>query len=99
MVLQLMVYPIGFKMMYPVNYLKSVGALVWIITFDLLPSEDINKAYMEFTETEPYSAGLEILKNEGKNFALSAGTSLLIFLIMIGFIVIFGLIYLANKLC
>ena len=59
-----MVYPIGFKMMYPVNFLKSVGALIWILTFDVLPSEDINKEYMEFTETKPYSFGLETLQSE-----------------------------------
>ena len=86
-------------MMYPVNFLKSVGALIWIITFDVLPSEEINKIYMEFTETKPYSVGLEILQSLDQNFALSAGSALLFFIIMICFIVIFGLIYLANKLC
>ena len=94
-----MVYPIGFKMMYPVNFLKTAGALIWIVAFDVFPSEDINKEFLQFTETLPFSEGLEILLHEGKNFALSAGSCLLSFYIMIGLIVIYGLTVLASKLC
>ena len=98
-ILQLMVYPVGFNLKYPVNFLKAAGALIWIIAFDVFPSEDINQKYLEFTETLPYSDGLAILLHDGRNFALSIGSCLFVFYIMIGFIVIFVLLFLASKLC
>ena len=75
-VLQLMVYPVGFNLKYPVNFLKTAGALIWIVAFDVFPSEDINQKYLEFTETLPYSEGLAILLHDGRNFALSIGSCL-----------------------
>ena len=98
-VLQLMVYPIGFDLKYPVNFLKTAGALVWIVAFDVFPSEDINKSYLEFTETSPFSDGLEILLQDCRNFTLSVGSCLILFYIMIGLVVIYALICLAIKLC
>lgn len=94
-----MVYPVGFKVMYPVNFLKTAGALIWVVAFDVFPSEDINNEYLQFTETPPFSKGLEILLHDVRNFALSAGSCLFLFYIMIGLIGIYGLILLASKLC
>ena len=98
-VIQLMVYPVGFDLKYPVNYLKSAGALIWVVKFDVFPSEDINKSYLEFTETSPFSDGLEILLQDCRNFTLSVGSCLILFYIMIGLVVIYALICLAIKLC
>ena len=98
-VLQLMVYPVGFDLKYPVNFLKTAGALVWVVAFDVFPSEDINKEFLEFTKTLPFSGGLELLLHDCINFALSIGSCLILFYIMIGFVVIYVLIFFANKLC
>ena len=99
LVLQLMVYPVGFDLKYPVNFLRTAGALIWIVAFDVFPSEDINKEFLEFTGTKSFSEGLAILLHDGINFALSVGSCLIFFYILIGLIIIYVLIYLANKIC
>ena len=98
-VIQLMVYPVGFDLKYPVNYLKTGGAVIWVVAFDVFPSEEINKKYLEFTESFPFSDGLALLLHDCRNFTLSVGSCLIIFYIMIAFVVIYALIFLANKLC
>ena len=94
-----MVYPIGFKVRYPINFLKIASALIWVAKFDVYPSEDINDELFDFTETESFSQGLETLLHEGKNFAQSAGSGLLIFLTMVGLIGIYALVSFAKYLC
>ena len=94
-----MIYPMGFKVRYPINFLKFTGTLIWVVKFDVYPSEDINNEFFQFTDTKPFSAGLEFLLHEGKNFALSAGSGLLILYTMIAFIGIYGLMSLAKYFC
>ena len=94
--IQLMVYPMGFKVRYPVNFLKLASVFIWVAKFDVYPSEVINNSFLDFTETGPYSQGLATLLHDGTNFAQSAGSGLLIFLTMVGLIGIYALVSLAK---
>ena len=53
--------------------------------------DEYNKL-LKFTETGPYSLGLERLDYETKNFVLNAGSCLIIFFAMLLRVLVFGIL-------
>ena len=52
---------------------------------------------LTFTETVPYSLGLERLQYESKNFVINAGSCLIIFYLMILDVLIYGILTAIQK--
>ena len=97
MILQLLVYPLGFHLLHPINYAKSSNLYVEVAQVDVFPSDWLNEQLFEFTETEAYSLGLEKLKMETKNFALNAGSAIFVFILMMVLVVIWSIFALTNN--
>ena len=94
MILQLVVFQIGFNLLYPKNLNDVSGVFVNIVIFDILPSEKINRYIFEFSELlnkKTKNSRLELLGYETNNFLFNTGTLLILlqlylFVLMIYFL-------------
>lgn len=98
---QLVVLLIGLNFKYPAAVQQMFGLLALLANFDLLPSEDINMALFDFSDTVPYSRKIELIGFESSNFILNTGTFLLVhhsFVILLIIALLFKLLKCLNSI-
>ena len=76
--LQIMVFPLAFNVLYPINVERASSYFILAATFETLPAEDWNKSLLDFTEEELENPRLEKLSYESQSFALNSGTGLIL---------------------
>ena len=98
-ILQYLVFSTGFNLRYPANYENIINPFVEVAQFEVFPNQLMEKynEILKFTETIPYSLGLERLKYESKNFVNNAGSCLIILYLMILGVLIYGILTAIQK--
>ena len=76
-----MVYPLAFKLLFPVNVILTSNYFILAASFEILPSEEMNRSMMDFTEEGPRNLRLEKLTYDSESFALNTGTSMILLLL------------------
>lgn len=84
-ILQLIIYTMGFNLVFPINLVEVNTMFLGVATFDLLPSTEIINGISTVTETEAPNSRLEALGLESQNFMINGGTLFIFFAIWVCF--------------
>ena len=79
--LQIMIVPLAFNVLYPVNVETVSSYFILAATFETLPAEDLNTSIFTFTETEIDNPRLVKMSYESDSFALNSGTGLILLVV------------------
>ena len=76
--LQSMLIPAAFKILYPLNVVEMNKSLINLAFFDVLPSQDIINSIFSLTESPVTNPRYENIGFESDNFLLNVGTSIIL---------------------
>ena len=78
MLLQLVLLPSAFRIMYPANVIDMIPILIELSFLDVLPSEQIVDLLFTVTESPASNPMFENITLESDNFLLNVGSSVII---------------------
>ena len=90
--MQLMLFPLAFNLLYPVNVRDTSEVAIETAAMDIFPTQDVLESNFDFESIDPPNPRLVMLGYDSSQFALNAGTSLIIFIVHLGLIGLYFLL-------
>ena len=87
-----MLFPLAFNLLYPVNVRDTSEVAIETAAMDIFPTQDVLESNFDFESIDPPNPRLVMLGYDSSQFALNAGTSLIIFIVHLGLIGVYFLL-------